>query len=122
MQQATIQITFNTTTEQALALAKQLQNVISVEPIAEQNVAEPTPAPEIASAPEVASANPCNINTALAMLDDERFTMRTVKSLMNKSGYTDEATLFDDLETFNSITIATRRRDGAKLVGWEYRN
>jgi len=122
---ATVSITFQTTTENAAALAQTLAG--NAQPCA---CAQPT-APvvvETVEIPVVQAAVPVqakDLDAAVAMLDDERYTLRTAKSLMEKSRYTDMSEMIRDLEARNDgseIVTKTRRNDRAVLIGWAFRN
>ena len=124
MSQATVTITFNTSMVEALALAQTLQCVERVEAVQEVQatlVEAPAQPPASTTAPvEIITG----LHITMDMLDDDRFTLRTLTAVMRASGYTDANNLIDDLSnaTGNCIVRLNRRSDGAPMIGWAHRN
>lgn len=76
------------------------------------------PAPAPAPAPA-----PLPIDIVMDMLNDERFTLRTVSSVVGKAGLMNDAALYDLLNKFGIDYITMRKqRTHEQLVGLRTRN
>lgn len=63
------------------------------------------------------------VDIAIELLSDERYTLRTVKSVLEKTGFEDQDALEDALDEADvDYVIKSRRRDRAALVGLASRN